>query len=220
MGKTTKRRKKLTALGQQKADKRRRIDIMKNRAKAEKIIQTEEKWIELQMEGRAVELLRYPHVERLLNGAAFGWSQAYRDKRLTYADFHSEFLEVVWLTIVHYEWASDFFLYEKIRKAIESRGKSLLRSTEYDVRKAFHEAVPLKNDFDEFMPDSAPSIEDIVTERLYIEQELTELERDVLTVIKEGGSQREASDLLGEDRRKVSKTVIRLREKLEPYYTA
>ncbi|WP_128083469.1 hypothetical protein [Paenibacillus sp. DMB5] len=94
----------------------------------------------------ADELLRFDPVRRLIYGAAYRWTNAYQDKRLTFEDFLSAFYEAVWRVIDAYTWATDFYLYETMSRAIQKRGLSILRATGTDKRRAFHEALPLADE--------------------------------------------------------------------------
>ncbi|TVY00996.1 hypothetical protein FPZ49_32915 [Paenibacillus cremeus] len=134
--------------------KRKRIAVTKSPGHVDKILRTEEKWGELSIKAHtrreiclSNELLDYDLVRRLIHGAAHRWARAYRDKRITFEDFLSSFYEAAWRVIERYTWATDFYLFETISNAIKRRGQSMLRAAGNDKRRAFHEALPLADDF-------------------------------------------------------------------------
>jgi len=222
-------RRELSELEQIQAAKRKRIEAMYSSQQVDKILLTEKQWESLKVEGREDDLLlsdpSFDLVHRLIKGKARGWGRAYKNNRLTVEDFESCFYETVWLTIGNYSWTSEFYLYETIKIAIESRGKMILRKyLQTDRRRAFHEALPLIDGFEQFYPDKrAPDIAAVVVDRLVFEQQvlrdpkLTTSERITLSVLCDGGSQRDAARALNTNRRKISTAVCRIRSKLEPY---
>lgn len=222
LGRSPRRRTEIDRLQQEKID---RLDRMKNKALAEKIRQTEEEWRKLaltldkqQFKDRKSDLLAYPIVASLINGAASRWGKRYKNNRLTREDFLSAFYEEAWVTVMEYSWLDTYYLYEHLRKAINSRGKDILRSIKRDVRRAFHDSLPLKEGFEDFYPDEY-QLEDFVMLKLY-KEELTGLEQDVFNVMNNGGSQREAAMKLNKNRRTIGKALSRLQDKYISYESA
>jgi hypothetical protein len=215
-------RRKTSEIQLQLESKRLRIKFMNNK-KAFKIQQTEKKWEELAQKDRKIELLQYEPIRSLIFGAANRWGCKYQNYRLTSDDFLSVFYQVAWKEIMSYTWATDFYLYETLSKAIQSQGRSLLRdSLVTHRRRAFHEALPLLDGFHEFYPDQLLDIENDIIEKIYEEQMLldplmTHSERCILHIIYHGGSQREAARQLKTDRRTVSREVVCLQGKLKEY---
>jgi DNA-binding CsgD family transcriptional regulator len=216
-------KKVISEIQQQKEKKNKRIEIMSNVQLAAKIYRTEKKWEELSQEGKLDDLLRYELIDKLIYGASFRWGDKYHKSRLSKDDFLSVFYQAAWKEIERYTWHTDFFLYETLVKAIQSRGRSLLRDNlATDRRRAFHEALPLIEGFNEFYPDRSLDIELNVIEKRYEEQmhldpTLTDQERSILHIISGGGSQREAARQLDIDRRTISRSIGYLKAKLQPY---
>jgi hypothetical protein len=220
------KRKKPSELQQLLEDKRTRLAAMKNRAKADKILGTEGKWEKLVWDGRADELLEHDPVKKLIKGAASGWGRMYKKYRLSSHDFESVFYQVAWNVIANYTWATQFFLYEMIRQAINSQGMNLVRDCFASCRGAHHKALALE---EFYVDESAPTMADVLVDKLFEEQflldpRLTELERRIFWSVyddeNEKASQRKVARQTGIDRRVVSQTMNHLRRKLEPYRTA
>lgn len=226
------RKKKPGAYTKQRELKNIRLQSMKNKGKIERIRSTEMKWEELVMDGRANQLLKFEPVHKLIYGAATRWGRTYKKDRITFEDFLSVFYQAAWEVITAYTWTTEFFLYEMIVKAIQSRGKNLLRdSLKTDRRRVLHEALPLADGFEEFYADKdALDVSEIVLDKLFKEQllsdtHLTETERRIFWSIynnenNEKASQRKVAKDMGIDRRIVSQNIQRLRRKLVPYRTA
>lgn len=219
LGRSPRKRTEIDRLQQEKIEHLERI---KNKAFAEKIRQTEKEWNRLSLaldkqdfKDRKSDILIYPIVASLINGAASRWGKRYKNNRLTREDFLSAFYEQAWVTVMNYSWLDPYYLYEHLNKAIESRGKDILRSIERDVRSAFHESLSLKNGFEDFYPDNY-HLEDSVMLEFY-KNELTRLEQEVFNVMNSGGSQREAAEELKKDRRTIRKALSRLQDKYSSY---
>lgn len=170
------RRRKPSEIEQQQASKQKRIAAMYSREQVDKIHRTEQKWKSLSYrianekkdpatgewflvdaewlrkvhQGRMDELLSFEPVHKLIHGAAYCWSRSNRDRRIPFDEFLSAFYEAVWKVIDGYTWATDFYLYETMSKAIQKRGKAILRDClGADCRKVLHEALPLVDGFEE-----------------------------------------------------------------------
>jgi hypothetical protein len=220
------KRKKPSEFKQLLETKHKRLATMRNKAKADKILQTEKKWEKLVWDRRADELLQYEPVKNLIKGAASGWGRMYKRYRLSSHDFESVFYLAAWTVISNYTWETEFFLYEMIRQAIKSQGLNMLRDCFASCRGALHKALSLE---EFYFDESAPTMADVVVDKLFEEQylldpRLTESERRILWSVcdKENTkvSQRKVARDSGIDRRVVPRIMNQLRRKLEPYRTA
>ncbi|MEK5282979.1 MULTISPECIES: helix-turn-helix domain-containing protein [Paenibacillus] len=219
LGRTPRRK---TEIQQRQQEKHERLERIKNKDQAEKIKKVEREFNRLsytldkqQLKDSKDNLLTYPVVVNLINGYATRWGKRYKNNRLTREDFLSAFYEIAWTIVMDYSWLDPYYLYEQLKKGIQSRGKDILRSSKYDKRRAFHDSLSLKEGFEDFYPDNY-QLEDMVMLKLY-KEELNSLEQDVFNIINDGGSQREAAKELRKDRRTIRKTVNRVQEKYDSY---
>lgn len=154
------KRRKPTELELQRENKLQRIQAMYPPERVEKILKVEKAWEkmsyrldlrndrdpiwfnELQDKTR-YELLQHENIQRLIHGAAKRWARLYKHRRLTFEDFLSVFYQTAWKVIDDYSWATDFYLYETMSRAIQKRGISVLRESRRDKRRVLHEALPL-----------------------------------------------------------------------------
>lgn len=158
--------KKPTDIEQQQASKQERIAAMYSRGYVAKILDVEKKWGLLARQGQSLKLLHFEYatdtkgkqvirrecdaVHSLIHGAAIRWARLYKDKRIPFEDFLSAFYETAWQVIERYTWATDFYLYETLSKAIQKRGKAILRyCLGADCRKVLHESLPLVDGFED-----------------------------------------------------------------------
>jgi hypothetical protein len=219
------RQKKPSVLKQLQESKDIRLNTMKNKSKVEKIREIEQQWRKLALVGKLDDLLvKSGTIHNYIHGAASRWGYAYKKNRLSRDDFLSAFYQAAWEdAITKYTWATEFFLYELIVKAIQSRGKNLLRDCLHtDRRRTLHEALPLADGFEEFYADEdTPNMAEVVMDNLFREQtllntKLTVSERQILFIVfdDEKVSKRKLAKETGMDRRIVSQTMKRLRPKL------
>lgn len=220
--------KVLTEIEIMMESKRKRIERFP-KDRIDKILATEKKWADLALTvetGQTDELLRFSQIQKLVYGAACRWGKKYHCYRISTDDFLSVFYQAAWQTIDNYTWVTDFYLYETISKNIQNRGKSLLRdSLATDQRRSFHEALSLTEGFEKFYPDNRIDVELIATDNTFEtqflqDQALLAVDRRVLRIMYAGGSERAAAEQIEVSRRKISNSMMRIRDKLAPYLTS
>jgi hypothetical protein len=215
--------KKELTLKERAERKAKRIEGHRDRAA---IVGTERAWKRWAMkEISDREFFETKPIKDLFNNMLKRLERGWKNRRLCREDFEEVMLYAAVEVLYGYSWASDYYLYETIKLAIQREAIDVTRTVENRCNEIWANALPLSDGFDMFYPDKRVDVVKHVTDRLTVEEMLnhwclTEAERQLLRVVYENhdASLRELADLSGvKHKMEVSRTLQKIRGKLESF---
>ncbi|MEI4800388.1 sigma-70 family RNA polymerase sigma factor [Bacillus sp. FJAT-51639] len=178
-------RDKKTSIELQQETKLERIQRIYDEGKVKQILTLEKSWEKYARqrleEGENAFRIIYDNflVSYIVRVTLNKFENAWKNKRIFRDDFESVFWEKLWCVCQEHSWNDEYYLYEKIKKALECAAYNLIKSKlRTDKRKANHQSIDLVASLEKF--DSSFCIEGDVITKLLIKQYCDELEEQLL----------------------------------------
>ncbi|MEN1937780.1 sigma-70 family RNA polymerase sigma factor [Paenibacillus sp. 102] len=180
------KKEKRTHIQIQQEDKVERIKRIYDDKKIKQVLAVEKTWNKYAMlrldEGEDAFYIVFNNylIKGLMRSILNKFESAWKNKRIFRDDFESVFWEKLWRVCQEHSWNDEYYLYEKIKKALECAAYNLIKSKlRTDKRKANHQNVDLVADLEKI--DSTFRIEGNVETRLLIDQYCNDVEVSLIT---------------------------------------